>query len=110
MVLNTLGFLIVAFLAFVGYHVYKIAKQEQIRVDKQEAARDRYIEDMERAGVTFPPLDTSGHIYHVKYNGQLLTLEEWEEEPHQFSSYVSNHPYKHSKAPVSIDNQLNLFD
>ena len=110
MVLTALGILIIALVAFIGYHGRKLYIEEQDRITKQEAARVRFITDMERAGVTFPPLDTSGHIYHVKYNGQLLTLEEWEEEPHQFSSYVSNHPYKHSKAPVSIDNQLNLFD
>ena len=110
MVLNILGFLIVAFLAFVGYHVYKIAKKEQIRVDKQEAAYKRFLEDNAKAGNIFPYIDINGHMYLVKYNGQLLTLEEWETEPHQFSSYVSNHPYRHSKPPVPVDNQLNLFD
>lgn len=110
MVLNILSFLIVAFFVFIGYHVYKIAKKEQIRVDKQEAAYKRFLEDNAKAGNIFPYIDTNGHIYLVKYNHELLTLEEWETEPHQFSSHVSNHPYRHSKAPVNIDNQLNLFD
>lgn len=110
MVLNTLSFLIVAFLAFIVYHIYKIAKKEQIRIDTQEAAYKRFLEDNAIAGNIFPHIDTNGHIYLVKYNGQLLTLEEWETEPHQFTSYVSNHPYRNSKPPVSIDNQLNLFN
>ena len=54
MVLNTLSFLIVAFLAFIVYHIYKIAKKEQIRIDTQEAAYKRFLED----NAIYPPIST----------------------------------------------------
>ena len=104
MVLDILSLLIIAFLTFIGYHIYKIAKKEQIRIDTQEAAYKRFLEDNVIAGNIFPHIDTNGHIYLVKYNGQLLTLEEWETEPHQFTSCVSNHLYRQTKPSTNIDN------
>ena len=100
MVLNAILLIAVALAAFVGYHVYKIYIAEQNRISKQDAAYNRFIADNEKAGNIFPSIDISGHIQYVKYNGNLLTLEEWEEEPHQFTSYVSN--YLHRKSNIKI--------
>lgn len=110
MVLDAILLIAVLFFVFIGYHAGELYKKEQDRLDKQDAAYKRYTADMERAGVTFPPIDTTGIVYYIKYNHELLTLEEWETEPHQFTAYVSNHLYRQSKPPVAVNNQLHLFD
>ena len=97
MVLDAILLIAVVFFVFIGYHAGELYKKEQDRLDKQDAAYKRYIADMKRAGVTFPPIDTTGIVYYIKYNHELLTLEEWETEPHQFTSYVSNHLYRNNK-------------
>ena len=80
-----------AFLCLITYLVYYIIKEESERVCKQDAAYQRYLEDNEKAGNIFPEIDISTKHYFILYDSHTYSLEEWEEDNHEFSQHVSNH-------------------